>query len=630
VPRHRGLKITIAVLALLFAGAAALVADAYYQAFKIAGPVQSSRGDLGVARRALLRGKLPRGDRFGAASAAASDAQTALARTNLAFRLVRNVPLVNRPLRDVELGVEAAGEWAQAATIGRDIVTDVFGVEIAPSRGKGAKHGRAPAFHAGTADLRLIRSLRPRFEALLAHVQAADRAVGRIEALPFYRPMTDEKTKAEDELAHDAGVIRSGLVLTRLLPAFFGGDKAKTYLLALQQASRQRATGGVVTSFGLLKADGGRISLQSGSSIAAHEPPGGFAGVALPSAVDWYVRNVPGQAPRIDTVNLTPDFPADARAWAALLARGAHRSVDGVIAFDAQAISGMLGRSRIHVPSYPSPLSRSNVVQVVENAQFSLSSEARKAAFSNDLLRAAFGLFADPHPLAVGIQALGGELGQRHVQVWMADRHLQDLVRQVGWDGAVAPGNGDFLSTAENSLGANQVDYFTHTTLSYRLVIDGSGNGRATATARIDNQTPKSEPQPVVGTVSPYALNDVALGLYVPRRARLVRQSPGSGYPEHVEGEARVLTRHVKASPGRPGIATFTYSIPGVVQQTADGRLYRLAVRHQPSVNAQTVDLSVTLPVGASATSARGWTVNGNVATFHGILTRDLTLEIRY
>src|SRR5205823_1722767 len=134
------------------------------------------------------------------------------------------------------------------------------------------------------------------------------------------------------------------------------------------------------------------------------------------------------------------------------------------------------------------------------------------------------------------------------------------------------------------------VDYFTHTTLSYRLAIDASGNGRATATVRIDNEAPKKEPQSVVGTVRPYALNDVALGLYVPRRAGLIEQSPRSGYPEHVEGKTRAFVRHLKASPGRPGIATFTYSIPRVVQPTSDGHLYRLVVQHQPLVNAQTID----------------------------------------
>lgn len=101
-------------------------------------------------------------------------------------------------------------------------------------------------------------------------------------------------------------------------------------------------------------------------------------------------------------------------------------------------------------------------------------------------------------------------------------------------------------------------------------------------------------------------------------------------YPEHVEGQARVYATNVISLPGKPGVARFGYTVPNVVRSTPAGHVYRLTIQHQPLANLEAVHVRITLPSGTHITSAPGWVVHGNVATFDGALTKDMVLEVHY
>ena len=89
-----------------------------------------------------------------------------------------------------------------------------------------------------------------------------------------------------------------------------------------------------------------------------------------------------------------------------------------------------------------------------------------------------------------------------------------------------------------------------------------------------------------------------------------------------------MFATNVQAVPGKPGVATFAYDVPSAVQQTARGRVYRLSIQHQPLANPQQLHVRITLPPGATVSSAPGWTVKDGVASFDGTLLKDTTLEI--
>ncbi|HEX9235200.1 MAG TPA: hypothetical protein VF972_02850, partial [Actinomycetota bacterium] len=60
------------------------------------------------------------------------------------------------------------------------------------------------------------------------------------------------------------------------------------------------------------------------------------------------------------------------------------------------------------------------------------------------------------------------------------------------------------------------------------------------------------------------------------------------------------------------------------------GRVYTLQVQHQPLVSPADLTITVTLPKGTVVRSAPGWVVNGNVATLHTLLDKDLVARITF
>jgi len=60
------------------------------------------------------------------------------------------------------------------------------------------------------------------------------------------------------------------------------------------------------------------------------------------------------------------------------------------------------------------------------------------------------------------------------------------------------------------------------------------------------------------------------------------------------------------AVPGKPGVAVWKYTVPGVVQTSSAGHVYTLTIQHQPLVNPAAISVSVTLPIGSVVRSAPG------------------------
>jgi len=196
----------------------------------------------------------------------------------------------------------------------------------------------------------------------------------------------------------------------------------------MQNSADQRATGGAVLGYAFLTIDNGQMSLEPGGSIQNAEPKYGFPGIKLPAAVDWYLKNVPKQFPRLSNLNFTPDFPSNAQAWAALLGQGAKRHIDGAIAVDPVAVAQLLGSKKIHLPVLTDPISGSNLVQVAENQQYFLPHDDQ-LLFPAQLIAAAWPVLKDLHPFLRVVRTMGQVLGTKNIQ---------NLVRRRGPGGVAA------------------------------------------------------------------------------------------------------------------------------------------------------------------------------------------------
>jgi hypothetical protein len=209
-------------------------------------------------------------------------------------------------------------------------------------------------------------------------------------------------------------------------------------------------------------------------------------------------------------------------------------------------------------------------------------------------------------------------------------------------------GGGDYLNLAYEKRIAGKVDYYVQQDVAYNVTVQPSGGITSTYRLTLQNQTPPGQPGMIAGFAKPYAVDLAMLNLYVPKRGRVLGVTPRGDFPpdvitpsrfsdhvnpkgflQHDEGDFKVLTQTILAWPGHPGTLTYRYTVPGVIQQTPEGRVYALTVQHQALARPQTLTVRVTLPSDANVTTlGPGWVLAGNVATYHATLTRDFVTKI--
>jgi cell division protein FtsB len=628
--RRRWLRLALLLAGLAVVAGVAVVADGYWQAYHLAKQVEAALPKLEAARAELGKGAIRSESPFTAAHQAVDQIQATLHGERFTFGWTGILPLLGRPVDAARLGALAAGEGDAALGLGRDLYGEVLGSGSGPS----------PLLHDGIVDLKVIEDLTPKIEALVAHLEAGDRDLRAIPHVPFVHRLDTLKATA---LAQSADALRLGRRIeagVKLLPGFFGADGPKNYFLALQNNADQRATGGASLGYGIVRIDHGRMQLVQGGGI--HDLSQGKAfHVSAPKPVRWYLRhaNVP---PRIDNgVNYTPDFPIVAETWAKQVSKAADLHIDGVIALDPVAVAGLLrDQPPIQIASFPDPITSHNLVDVTEHDQYSLP-HADQVEFTAQLVQAAFHVLTSPQNVPLMTKELTTALAEKRIQLWSTDPQLQGLLAELGWDGALKQPNGDYLFLVDEKRLSNKVDFYTHQSIRYTLKLDPAGAGEASVRVRLTNDTPSGQPPYIAGKVKPYGLNVAMLNLYVPggaENASVVPDVPVTfktrpkDFLTHTESQDwLVLTKTVEAWPGNPAEITFQYSLPHIVQATREGEVYRLTIQHQPLANPADITVNVLLPPGVKVTANDpGWKIANGLATFHAVLTQDITTTLTY
>jgi hypothetical protein len=627
--RRRTARWVILGVGLLVLLGGIVLADAYYQAFQIYRVEKAIQPNLTAARNALTRGQLPASDPFAAAVQVASRAKGKVVHANGAFRIAGAIPFFNRPIQAVRLGVDAASHEAQAAALMRDALVATLGstaLTSQPASGAGPLE-QAPIFHNGVVDVSLIKSLAPRLEEVIKELQAGDRDIRAIPSIPFVQHLDTLKADALRQSARAIRLAQGAISGVKLLPSFLGADRPRVYYLALQNNADQRATGGAVLAYAFLRIDQGQLQLLAGGSIYDFDNILGFK-APVPSDLQWFLDRVHKAYPRLANINFSPNFPVVSQTWSTLLKVATGIQVDGVIAIDPVAIARMMGNRSVRVPAYPEPLTGQNLVAAVENRQYFLSKD-QQGQFPGQLVRAAWKILQNPHPFLQTIKQYELTLQEKHMQIWSSTTDEEDLLHRLGWDGAIRPNQGDYFYFADNKINGGKVDFYTHIRVTDSVTVSASGSIRSQNRIELVNNTPPQLPLSVVGPRR-YALNRALITLYTPVSSRL-NSSYGPEFAPHVERGTHVFAGYASALPGFPGVVGFDYSIPGAIFMEGGQHIYQLTIQHQPLLYPIDLTVSVAFPVGSAPHPlGAGWTVQGNVATFHTMLTRDLVTRVAF
>ena len=128
--------------------------------------------------------------------------------------------------------------------------------------------------------------------------------------------------------------------LLKQLPAIFGSDKEKTYLVLFQNDKELRATGGFLTAYAVFKVKNGKMSVQRSKdiytlddSISSHP--------TAPDEILTYHKGV--NKFFIRDSNLSPDLPTSVELFNSLYKNSGEKvNYDGIIMMDTNVLVDML------------------------------------------------------------------------------------------------------------------------------------------------------------------------------------------------------------------------------------------------------------------------------------------------
>ncbi|HIC90400.1 MAG TPA: DUF4012 domain-containing protein [Anaerolineae bacterium] len=401
-------------------------------------------------------------------------------------------------------------------------------------------------------------------------------------------------------------LLRTALQAAQVAPDLLGVDGERTYLILAQNSDELRATGGFISGVGLLRLEKGQIvDISFRDSYAVDDLSKPHPPAPLPLR-----RYMDAEILLLRDVNWSPDFPTTAQMARTLYQLDQGVAADGVIALDTQAVQLLVDAlGPLTVPGFDHPVTGANVIAFMKQV-WERPPEAKgsikeggggdwwrhRKDFMQLLMRAVMarlqGQGPPPDPARLA-RALFTVLEERHLLISLADPEAATPLREAGWDGALRPGDGDFLMVVDTNMGFNKVNAAVSESLAYTVTVFPDGGAEAMLTIRYRHNADVHLDECVHEARYGETYDDMIrrcywdyVRVYAPGNSELLETKgwdAGSVTAEPGERGTTLFAGFFVLKPGETHTVRLRYELPAAV--VADNR-YQLQVQKQPGTNA--------------------------------------------
>lgn len=496
------------------------------------------------------------------------------------------------PSRVVPVVGQHLASLATVAATGRELAST--GAETVDAADLGGLRVRS-----GSVDVVKLSGLESSLGAASATVLEARTRLDRVRSPWLVGPVAEPLEEQLDRLRNTEAEIGLAREAVRVLPGLLGADESRRYFLAVQTPSELRGAGGIIGSYGVLGADGGRVEVLEFGSNADLNEGGHPSSRVLRAPADYVARHAKNRPERIwQNVTLAPDFPTVAGVIADLYPQSGGQAVDGVFSMDPTALAAVLRLTGpIDVAPWPVPISAENAESILLFEQYvTLAGDPRKE-FLGDVAEAVARKFTSvdlPPPRTI-VDTLAPVVAGHHLMLTSTRPEEQAFLERVGATGALPdPRTGDSLAVVSQNAGGNKLDWFLRRSTSYDVRLSETGILKATVRVEMRNEAPSTGlPDFIIGSLAvppdPRGFNRQYLSVYSPWPAL---GATIDGRPVAFEAEREtarnVYSVFLAVPPG--GAVTVEFALRGSLPSTAE---YQLAVHRQPLVVPE--DLTVTV-----------------------------------
>ncbi|MCY3958968.1 MAG: DUF4012 domain-containing protein [Chloroflexi bacterium] len=360
----------------------------------------------------------------------------------------------------------------------------------------------------------LVDTLKAERESIHDQLAIVDRASRRLDAIATTAAgqFSDQQTEA---LRVTIETLHATLQAALLAPRALGSPTPRRYLLLAQKSDELRPTGGFIGNVAFVTVANGELrDLAYLRSYLVEDPTRPRVPAPPPfrryqGMRDWNLRDA----------NWHPDFRASADEIQRFLALNNVEPVDGIFAFDQQALGILLAAiGPVEVPGHEVRVTTANAYTVLEHYAHStgdrrawFGSRPFYAALTAALLRTTIeGLRTNPRPVIGAVQTM---VAEKHLMAAFEDAAVQRLVEQVGAGGRLPDAPDDLLYVVDAQVDHGAPFRSIEQTVRYQPNLE---TGRATLTIDYANQNSPADPN---GRLSDF------LRVYVPAGARLASVS---------------------------------------------------------------------------------------------------------
>ena len=486
----------------------------------------------------------------------------------------------------------------------------------------------------GEISLEYLTELAPPARALVTSLEGGVEAVAALDPEPLLGRIVRARELFLELAEPNLAQALVAAELLEVMPAFLGADGPRTYLVGAAALSELRGSGGLLGSWTLMTADGGRMSFEEFVDIddlpevsrQVRPPTEEFAEryAGLQSLYNWR------------TANLSPDFPAVAEVLLALYEQSGDIDLDGVIIADTVVFERLSMRAGgIEVPGFGRVAPEDTLRFVGLDAYDAFDTDEERKRILGATATATFAelfqiLEDDDVPATVEMLADIAQGG--HLRIYARDDTVQPVLERAGVGGELPTVPGESAGVFLNNFAQNKLDFFEQRTVEHRVRLGEDGSTYAEVVVTLRNDAPTEGHRR--GVLGPW-VDGVEAGdtrwhvLFTCGIGCELLEEPEL---DHVGGTERGRTVHDHLTTVRAGqqdhLRYVTRTPDGWTE--ADGRL-EVEVQHlaQPTLRGSTLRLVIEVPEQHRVVEhGRDARVEGDEVVWEGIASGPVSLSV--
>jgi hypothetical protein len=431
----------------------------------------------------------------------------------------------------------------------------------------------------------------------------------------LWGPLGRAANDLDDAIDRLGGLVEGYNRASTFLPDVLGQNSRRTYLLLPQNDTELFPSGGLISSYGLVSFEGGRLEdvfvEYFGTLYERWQAETGGEYIEPPAQLKNYLKRDYSWA--LGEAGWYPDFPTTAALARDFVSRGGVPDTDGVIAIDTKFLAQLLDvLGPVEVPEYNVTVTPENSRQLTleltrdENYQPGQTKKAFLGYMANALLDK---LLSTPKDQWVNLLKFLDRMGkERHLQLNFNDSRLQALSSEYGFAGDLLMTDGDFLLIADTSVHSTKLNLILEPSAQMDVTFEPDLSTHTEVRYEIHNPLPEWAREHDEDLVRKLFLGGVYgcyARIYVPKNSELSQvlvngQSVGAE-ESAIEYDRGVFGRFFLVGPGETNRAEFSYDTPRLVTRDPDGAFrYSLYVQKEAGTGATPFTFHVEMPEGAT------------------------------